>query len=237
MHPIPLNTPPKDCLSCERRHLLTFCNLPAEALEEYDRIGTMMSYGRGATLFSESDPARNVFVICFGQVKISTNSRDGKTMILKIAGLGNVLGLSAVLANIPYEATAETIEPCQIKIMHKKELMEFFGRHGIASLQAAQSLSAEYLDAFHDAQRLALSRSAAGRLARLLLDWGSSAGDGNSEIRFTMALTHEEIGNMAGMSRESVTRFLNQFRRNQWITIHGTRLKVVKPDQLQRLSA
>jgi CRP/FNR family transcriptional regulator len=90
---------------------------------------------------------------------------------------------------------------------------------------------------FHDAKRLALSGSAAGRLARLLLDWGRDAANGKPEIRFTMALTHEEIANMAGTSRETVTRLLNQFRRDQWITIKGTSLTIVQPDQLERLTA
>jgi len=215
-----------------------FCNLTPEALADYDQIGIMMSHARGAKLFTEGDAARNVFVICCGQVKISSTSRDGKTMILKIAGPGDVMGLSAVLANVPHEVTAEAIEPCQVKTVRKQEFVEFLGRHGIASMHAAQSLSGEYMTVFHDAKRLALSGSAAGRLARLLLDWGRSAADnGKSELRSTMALTHEEIANMAGTSRETVTRLLNQFRRDQWITIKGTSLTIVEPDQLERLTA
>jgi CRP/FNR family transcriptional regulator len=84
-------------------------------------------------------------------------------MILKIAGPGDVMGLSAVLANVPHEVTAEAIEPCQVKTVRKQEFIDFLGRHGIASMHAAQSLSGEYLTVFHDAKRLALSGSAAGR--------------------------------------------------------------------------
>ena len=229
--------PPEDCINCEHRHLRMFCNLTPEALRDYDSIGIMMSHARGAKLFSEGDPARNVFIICFGQVKISSTSRDGKTMILKIAAPGDVMGLSAVLANVPHEVTAEAIEPCQVKTVRKQEYVDFLGRHGIASMHAAQSLSGEYLTVFHDAKRLALSGSAAGRLARLLLDWGRTSANGKPEMRFTMALTHEEIANMAGTSRETVTRLLNQFRRDEWITIKGSSLTIVKPDQLERLTA
>jgi CRP/FNR family cyclic AMP-dependent transcriptional regulator len=214
-----------------------FCNLTPEALRDYDQIGIMMSHARGAKLFSEGDQARNVFVVCYGQIKVSSTSRDGKTMILKIAGPGDVMGLSAVLANVPHEVTAEALEPCQVKTVRKQEFIEFLGRHGIASMHAAQSLSGEYLTVFHDAKRLALSGSAAGRLARLLLDWGRQTANGRTELRFTMALTHEEIANMAGTSRETVTRLLNQFRRDEWITINGTSLTIVRPEQLERLTA
>jgi len=228
---------PEDCLNCEHRHLRVFCNLTPEALQDYDRIGILISHTAGAKLFSQGDTAQKVFVICDGQVKLSATSRDGKTMILKIAGPGDVMGLSAVLANVPYEVTGEVTEPCQVKAVRKQEFLDFLGRHSIASMHAAQSLSGEYLTVFHDAKRLALSGSSAGRLARVLLDWGRSAASGKPEIRFTMALTHEEIANMAGTSRETVTRLLNQFRRDQWITIKGSSMTIVKPEQLERLTA
>lgn len=214
-----------------------FCNLTPEALKDFDSIGMLMGHARGAKLFTEGDAARNVFIMCSGQVKISSTSREGKTMILKIAGPGDVLGLSAVLANVAYEVTSEAIEPCQVKAIRKQEFVDFLGKHGIASMHAAQSLSSEYLTVFHDAKRLALSGSAAGRLARLLLDWGNSVSCGKPEIRFTLALTHEEIANMAGTSRETVTRLLNQFRRSQFITIKGTSLTILKPQELEKLTA
>ena len=116
--------PPEDCLNCEHRHLRMFCNLTPEALQDYDGIGIMMSHARGAKLFTEGDQARNVFVICYGKVKVSSTSRDGKTMILKIAGPGDVMGLSAVLANVPHEVTAEAIEPCQVKTVRKQDFVD-----------------------------------------------------------------------------------------------------------------
>lgn len=226
-----------DCLNCEHRTLRMFCNLTPEALNDFDAIGIQMNHARGAKLFCEGDAARNVFILCTGQVKISSTSRDGKTMILKIGAPGDVLGLSAVLANLPYEVTAEAIEPCHVKTIRKQEFLDFLAKHGIASMHAAQSLSGEYLTVFQDAKRLALSGSAAGRLARLLLDWGNNVSCGKPELRFTMALTHEEIANMAGTSRETVTRLLNQFRRSQLIAIKGSSLTILKPDELERYTA
>ena len=229
--------PPEDCLNCEHRHLRMFCNLTPEALQDYDGIGIMMSHARGAKLFTEGDAARNVFVICFGQVKISSTSRDGKTMILKIAGPGDVMGLSAVLANVPHEVTAEAIEPCQVKTVRKQEFIDFLGRHGVASMHAAQSLSGEYLTVFHDAKRLASPVLLRDDWHGCCLTGEKLSANGKPEIRFTMALTHEEIANMAGTSRETVTRLLNQFRRDQWIVIKGASLTITKPDELERLTA
>jgi CRP/FNR family transcriptional regulator len=156
-------------------------------------------------------------------------------MILKIAGPGDLMGLSAALANVPYEVSAEAVVPSQVKAVRRQDFLDFLRRHGIASMNAAQSLSGEYLTVFHDARRLALSGSATGRVARLLLEWGRAAAIGKPLMKFTMALTHEEIASMAGTSRETVTRLLNQFRRDEWITIKGTNLTILKPEELDRL--
>ena len=236
MLPITSHHAPDDCVNCEHRHLRMFCNLTPDALRDFDSIGVLVGHSRGAKLFTEGDTARNVFVLCTGQAKISSTSREGKTMILKIAGPGDLLGLNAVLAEVPHEVTAETIEPCQVKTMRKEEFMDFLNRHGVASMHAAQSLSAEYMTVFQDAKRLALSSSAAGRLAHLLLEWGRTASTSRQEIRFTMALTHEEIANMAGTSRETVTRLLNQFRRDKMISIKGASMTILKPEALDRLT-
>jgi len=227
--------PGGECLHCEHRQLRPFCNLTSEALADYDGIGVFMGFVRGSLIFCEGDDSRNVFVICTGQIKISTTSRDGRTMILKIAGPGDLMGLSAALANVPYEVSAEAVVPSQVKAVRRQDFLDFLRRHGIASMNAAQSLSGEYLTVFHDARRLALSGSATGRVARLLLEWGRAAAIGKPLMKFTMALTHEEIASMAGTSRETVTRLLNQFRRDEWITIKGTNLTILKPEELDRL--
>jgi CRP/FNR family transcriptional regulator len=224
----------------QHRQLHMFSNLDAETLSEFDEIGILVNHARGAKLFREGEPSRNIFFLCAGQVKISSTSRDGKTMILKLAGPGDMLGLSAALADVPYEVTAEALEPCEVKTTRKQDFLDFLGRHELASLHAARSLSGEYMTVFQDARRLALSGSAAGRLARLLLDWGQSVSPITStskpEMRFTMALTHEEVASMAGTSRETVTRLLNHFRRKGLIHIRGTALTILKPMELELLT-
>lgn len=232
----PVHPHPQDCLHCEHRHLRVFCNLTPEALEQYDRIGILMNFERGAKLFSEGDPVRNIYVICHGQVKISSVSRSGRALILKIAGPGDLMGLSAALADVPYEVSAEVIESCQVKVIRRQEFLDLLEQHGVASMRAAQSLSSAYMTVFYDAKRLALSNSAAGRLARVLLDWGRAVAAGRAELKFTMTLTHEELANMAGISRETVTRLLSQFRRDQWVNVRGSSMTILQPDQLEKLT-
>jgi CRP/FNR family cyclic AMP-dependent transcriptional regulator len=229
--------PQRDCGTCELRTLRMFCNLDVAALADFESIGVQATLPKGAKVFQEAESSNAVFVICTGQVKLSCTSRDGRTLILKIAMPGDVLGLGAVISGSRYEVTAETIEPTEIKSIRRDVFLSFIQRHGEASLHAAKALSEEYKAAFFDARRLALSGSAAGRLASVLLDWGKTASCGKPEMRFTMALTHEELANLVGSSRETVTRMLGRFKREKLIQMRGTSLLILAQDRLEQLSA
>jgi CRP/FNR family transcriptional regulator, cyclic AMP receptor protein len=222
----------ESCQECEYRGLRLFCNLNGEALKRFDEIGMSVSFPGRTVLFEEGQRVNGVFVVCTGQLKLSTTSKEGRTMILRLAGPGDVLGLSATLNDLPYEVTAETLEPTRVKNVRRAEFLQFLETHAEAGGNAAKTLAKEYREVFLDARRLALSGSAAGRLSQLLLEWASSAACGGSGLHFTMALTHEELANMAGTSRETVTRLLNQFERDHLIKRHGAMLTIVDPDNL-----
>jgi len=212
-----------------------FCDLSGDTLGEFEQLGSKMSLAKGAIIFQEDDFCDSATIICTGQVKLSCASREGKTLILKIATPGDVLGLGAVVSGMRFEVTAETIEPTTIKKIRRDELLSFLERNGQASMRAAKVLSEEYKSAFFDARRLALSGSAAGRLASVLLEWGRAASCGKPEMRFTMALTHEELANLAGTSRETITRALGRFQKEGLIEIRGSSLRVLSPDGLELL--
>jgi CRP/FNR family transcriptional regulator len=225
-----------DCASCAHRTSRLFCNLNEEALEAFGEIGTRASFPRGAVIFNEGDNADSVVVLCSGQVKLSCTSRDGKTMILKIAGAGDVLGLGAVVAGAAYELTAQAIEPVQINTIRRRDFLSFLNGFGEASMHAAQALGTEYKTAFMDARLLALATSASSRLARVLIDWARNASCNKGELKFTMALTHEELGNMSGTSRETVTRLLGKFQKEKLIEIHGATIRILAPEKFEEMA-
>jgi CRP/FNR family transcriptional regulator len=227
-----------DCKHCEHRSLRMFCNLDEQALAHYASIGAESNFPKGTTLFREHGEGNRVFVVCTGQVKLFCTSKEGKTLILRIATAGDVLGLGAVIAGTPYEVTAETIQPTQIKSIRQDEFLNFLKSHGEGSLHAAQALSEDYKAAFLDARRLALSGSAAGRVAAVLLDWGKAAAScGKCEMRFSMALTHEDLANLVGSSRETVTRILSRFKKEKVIQVRGVSILILAPEILAQLSA
>lgn len=225
------------CLDCAARGKHPFCDMQQAALEKFDTIGTPVQFGSGAVIFREGDNCASVHVLCSGRVKLSATSREGRTLILKIARAGEVLGLSAALASQPYEVTAETVEPCRVKTIRRQALLDFFDRHPDASIRAARAVAQEYKSAFSEVRRLALPATASGRVANLLLDWSrEQAPESAVRGRCVMPLTHEEIASMTATTRETVTRVLGQLKRDQLIQIHGASLTVLQPQALERLA-
>jgi CRP/FNR family transcriptional regulator len=224
-------------MECANRNKHQFCCMENSALEKFDSIGTAVRFGSGAVLFREGDNCGSVHILCSGRVKLSATSREGRTLILKIARAGEVLGLSAALASQPFEVTAETVEPCQVKTIRRQALLDFLDRNPDASMRAARSVAQEYKAAFSEVRRLALPATASGRVANLLLDWSrEQAPEHAAQGRCMMPLTHEEIASMTATTRETVTRVLGQLKRDQLISIRGAALTVLQPQALERLA-
>jgi CRP/FNR family transcriptional regulator len=92
-------------------------------------------------------------------------------------------------------------------------------------LRSAQALSREFQAAYRDIHDLILARSSAGKLAKLLLSWTPPTGNGK-EVRVSSGLTHEEMAQMIGASRETVTRLLSDLRKKQLIRLEGSTLVI-----------
>ena len=136
-----------NCMSCPVRGQHLFCNLSVQAAQRLNEIKSTAVYPKGAMLFIEGQQPRGVFVLCAGKVKLSTSSREGKTIITKISDDGDVLGLNAVISSMPYEVTAEMMEPGQANFIPRDSLMQFLKEFPEVAMRVAQQLSRNYYTA------------------------------------------------------------------------------------------
>jgi CRP/FNR family transcriptional regulator len=208
-------------------------------LKSFSGASHLSTYPGGAVLFVEGQMPRGAFVLCSGKVKLSTTSREGKVLILKMAGPGEALGLSAVISGTCYELTAETSGPCQVNFIEREALMKMLQKHGELGLHSAEALSGEFQSAYRDIHDLVLARSSAGKLAKLLLSWttGREKENGACEIRIRSSLTHEEMAQMIGSSRETVTRLLSELKKKEFIRLEGSTLVIRNRTALEALAA
>jgi CRP/FNR family transcriptional regulator, cyclic AMP receptor protein len=227
----------ESCLSCPHREERLFCNLSPEAVQALSAITSPATYPKGATLFLEGQVARGVFILCNGKVKLSTSSADGRTLILRIADTGEVLGIPATVTGKPYELTAEVIEPTQANFIPRQDFLNFLRDHGDAALRVAQQLGEVYHSAIAEMRSIGLSHSVSEKLARFLLDVSASHGDAKGEVKFTLTLTHEEIAQMIGSSRETVTRLFSDFKKKQLVQVKGSTVIIRNKAALENLLA
>lgn len=222
-----------DCAECSARKEGMFCSLQPETLTELDNIKFTGIYPKGSMLFVEGEYPRGVFILCSGRAKLTTSSSVGKTLIVKIAEVGEILGASATILGKPYEVSAETIEPSQLNFIKREDFIRFLGTHVEACIHTAQQLSEKYQSAQRDLRSLGLSQTTSVKLARLLLEWSATRGEQTPRgVRITLLLTHEEVAQMIGTTRETVTRILSAFRRSLLIEIKGSSLFILEPAKL-----
>jgi CRP/FNR family cyclic AMP-dependent transcriptional regulator len=225
----------ESCLICPLRHDRIFCDMPPRDLEALKAMSSLATYPKGSILFVEGQESRGVFVLCNGRVKLSAGSPEGKSLIMRIAEAGEIIGLPGTISARPYELTAEALEPLQANFIGRESFLGFLRDHGDAALRIAQILGDIYQATCQAVRYLGLSSSAAEKLARFLLDWNADHSSDSDSLRCVLTLTHEEIAGMLGTSRETITRLFADFKRQQLVELRGSSLIILDKPGLQQL--
>src|SRR6202047_2418222 len=224
-----------NCLTCPVREEHLFCNLSLPAVQKLNEIKSTAIYPKSAVLFIEGQLPRGVFVLCAGRAKLSASSQDGKTVILKISDPGHVLGLNAAISNRPYEVTAEMREPGQANFIARDALLQFLREHGEVALRVAEQLSRNYYTAYGEIRSLGLTSSPSEKFAKLLLSWSPKAGSASEPAHLKLTLTHEEIAEMIGTTRETVSRLFADFKKKQLLQLKGSTLIIRNKPALEKM--
>jgi CRP/FNR family cyclic AMP-dependent transcriptional regulator len=212
----------EDCKTCSMRKDGFFCQLPSPALQAFNNVKFTTTYPAGAVLFVEGQAPRGVFVLCRGRVKLTMDSSDGKTLIVRVCEPGEVLGLHAVVSGEPYELTAGALQSCQVNFVRREDFQKLVREHAEVSVAAMRQLGAGYRQACQEIRYLGLCRSASEKVAQFLLATSAKAHPTNQGKSFQLGLTHEEISQVVGISRETVTRTMTEFKSKMLITTKGS---------------
>jgi len=225
-----------NCSECTVRAERLFCNMSPATIAALDSVKFTGVYPKGSLLFVEGEQPRGIFILCSGRAKLTTSSTEGKTLIVKIAEPGEVLGASATILGKPYEVSAETLEPAQLNFIKRDEFLKFLGTHAEACMHTAQQLSEKYHSAQREIRSLGLSQTTGEKLAKLLLDWCDRNGEETTKgVRLKVLLTHEEIAQMIGTTRETVTRLLSDFKKKKIIDVKGSTVFVLAKQNLEHM--
>lgn len=209
----------ENCHECSNRPRGKSSHIPSEFVDRLATVAIPAYYPKGTILFVEGQTSRGIFILYSGQVKLYTSSAGGKNFILRFATSGEMLGLAGTLLGQPYEAWAEVMQPTQAGFVERKYLLHLMRHHHDLAVQVAMQLGEAYCSAIAGVRVMGHSQCASQKLATFLLDWCKSNRSLHDEASARLTLTHEQIGQVIGTSRETVTRLLSGFKKKgliQW---------------------
>ncbi len=213
-----------------------FESLPSTALRDFDSITELSSCPSNTQLFAEHQRPSSIFIAYECRVKLFTNSSDSRRFILRIARPGEILGLSSVITGNPYPMTAETLYQCTVASVRRSDFLDFLNRYPEAYKAVACELSLGQDEACARLRTIGLTHGTSAKISRLLLEWCATGRTTDHGARIHLALTHEEIAECIGASRETVTRVLSDFRRRRIVDVRGAILTVMDRGALESCS-
>ena len=202
------------------------------------RLSTTISraiYPKGTILFAEGQHPQGLTIVCCGRTKVYTSTSDSSAMIVRTSEPCELLGLAATISGKPYECTAQLLERAEVRVIPRDDFLMCLNSIVEVAVRVAGALSESYHVVFAELKKMGPPLSARTRLARLLLDWSSNVSSGKGEIELHTKLTHEEIAELIGSSRETVTRLFAAFKKKQLIRAKGPTLTIRDRAALENL--
>jgi CRP/FNR family transcriptional regulator len=209
-----------------------FQDFSAEAQRDFASLATHFRCPGSTVLISEAQEPSRILFLLEGEVNISMNSSDGRRLLLEVASGGDTLGLTSALSGDSSEIRAQSMYPCRIASLQRRDFLGFISRHTIASQNVARELCTHLARARERLRILGLTSTATARLALLLLEWCREGQRTTEGIQIRFVLTHREIGECIGASRETVSRTLTDFRSHNLVRMHGSTLVVTNCNAL-----
>lgn len=226
---------PPSCGTCPLHQ--SFCHFPEKLREAFDGLKTTVAYRKGEVVFDEGDRCHSVFAVCEGEVKLLTASSGGRVLLLRFAQPGEMLALAEAVVGRGYECSAVAAEPSILAVIPRETFIRFISSYPEACLSLTVALSRQYELAQRETKFLGMGDTSTVRLAHVLLEWsgaGSSAADG---LRIPLHVTHGDLAQAIGSTRETVTRVLGNLTHSGIIERTAEGIVIVRADELELLSA
>ncbi len=203
------------------REVPLFADLDEPDLDSLLAVATRRKFPKDSVIFFEHDPGDSLFMILSGRVKVTILSDDGREIILSVLGEKDFFGEMSLLDNEPRSATAIAMEDTEVVILHQREFLAIVEKRPRVLVLLLAVLSSRLRKANHQIGSLALL-DVYGRVASVLLEMAKESGTRLKDGRICFRRpTHQEIANMIGATRETVSRMISDLHRQGYIEISG----------------
>lgn len=219
------------------KHIRLFDGVSPSEMQEMEKITRMEEVRKRQPLYLPGDPSSSVYLLKRGRVKIANTAANGKEVTFEIIEAGDVFGELDVLQDTPRSTSAEALDDALICVIPRKEFDQYLAMHPNVTINLTKLIGLRLKKIQSRVEDLVF-RDVPARLAHLLSELGKSEGDpGPQGVRLKVKLTHQEMANLIGCSRETVSTTLGQFREEGLIHTEGRTVIILQPDALVRLAS
>ncbi len=231
-----MTAPPLDRFWYLKR-IKVFQELGDPALEGIAAKLIHTTYRKRQTIFSAYDPSDRIYLLRRGRVKLYMLSEDGREITLAILEEGDFFGETALTNPAARQVFAEALDDALVATMTRDDFLELMRDQPDVALRVTQAMGERLLRTQQQVERLAFD-DVSTRLARFLWDAVGRQGERrNGSIRLPLALTHQEMANLLGTTRETLTSTLNRFVDDGLLSVESRGILLVTNEQALRVRA
>ena len=217
------------------KHIRLFDGMTPSEMQEMEKITHMEEVKKRQPLYLPGDPSSNVYLLKQGRVKIANTAPNGKEVTFDILEAGEVFGELDVLGDAPRSTSAEALDDTLICVIPRKDFDQYLAMHPNVTFKLTKLIGLRLKKIQSRIEDLVF-RGVSARLAHLLSELSKTEGVADKQgIRIKVKLTHQEMANLIGCSRETVSVTMGQFRDDGVIQMDGRTITILKPDSLLRL--
>jgi CRP-like cAMP-binding protein len=212
-----------------------FSELEEETIEKIAQVGVRKSYSKENVILMEEEAGSALFVIISGKVKISRTSNDGREVILSILSEADFFGEMAILDGLTRSATVISIEESELYIIQRSQFLDLLKAHPEISISLLQELTQRLRTADMKIKALTL-KDAEGKVATVILQIADDYGKiKQGMVEIEKLPLQQDLANMAGTSRETISRTLHSFAKKNLVEIEGTKLRILDYEKFKEL--
>ena len=217
------------------KHIHLFDGISPSEMQEMEKITRMEEVKKRQPLYLPGDPSSSVYLLKRGRVKIANTAPNGKEVTFEILEAGDVFGELDVLQDAPRSTSAETLDDALICVIPRKDFDQYLAMHPNVTIKLTKLIGLRLKKIQSRVEDLVF-REVPARLAHLLSDLGKTEGVADKQgIRLKVKLTHQEMANLIGCSRETVSTTMGQFRDDGLIQMDGRTITILSEKGLSRL--
>jgi CRP/FNR family transcriptional regulator, cyclic AMP receptor protein len=218
------------------KKIALFADLPAPVVQKLSETVELREIRRRQVIYLPGDPGQSVFFVNGGRVKISKVTRDGKELTLAYRGPGEIFGELCMLEGGPREEMAEAMENAMITELTRDEFEKMVQQNGMLGYRLTKAMLQRRREVENKVEQL-LFKDVNAKLAELLLRLGNEYGvqSGRGTL-VALKITHQEMANLIGSTRETVSLTLSMFEKKGLIQTDGRKVIISDREGLRALA-